>query len=156
MKEDERAIEGLPLKLLIIAVVLAIALPMVYSSIRYYDTQRLKQDVESQAEFIGSKARQLRVHGEGNSEVINIDIRDGLFRSVEFLEIGNETFRDRIRWSVEGQGDSHHRIEGDVNLVSDDGPLMLREGEHRLRLECKFGEVNGSEEDMLYIKIERL
>ena len=152
LDEDKRGLEGLPLQLLIIAMVLSIGLPVVYSSIRYHDTQRVLQDLEEQAVFIGEKARQVYLHGEGNSEVLTIQLDYGMFNEIEFLEVTNETYRNQIQWRLRGGQGGRHFVRDDFPLISEETPLKLREGEHRLRLRCEFGPISEAEEELLYVK----
>ncbi len=155
LKEDEQGLEGLPLQLLIIAVVLSIGLPIVYTSIRHYDTQRVLHEMEDKATFIGEKAKQLQLHGEGNSDVVSFELRGGIFRNVKYLELANTTFRSRLRWEISGGQGGSHLIENEVPLVSDNAPLRLGEGQHELIMECKFGVPQGMDQEILYIEVSR-
>ncbi|MFW6064524.1 MAG: hypothetical protein ACOC8Y_03000 [Candidatus Natronoplasma sp.] len=154
--EDERGLEGLPLQLMIIALVLSLGLPVVYSSIRYQDTQRVLQDLEEQAVFIGEKARQIYLHGEGNSDILTLQLEDGMFREIEFLEVTNGTYRDQIQWKLRGGQGGRHFVGDNFPLISEETPLRLEKGEHRLRLECKFGSPSEMEEELLYIEVSKI
>ncbi|MFP4002073.1 MAG: hypothetical protein ACLFSM_06200 [Thermoplasmata archaeon] len=156
LTQDERALEGLPLQLLIIAIVISIGLPVVYGSIKTQDSRRMMQEMEEQAVFIGQKAKQLYLHGEGNSDIITLELEDGIFHEVGFLEVTNETFRDQIQWSISGGKEGRHFIKEDVLLFSDETPLRLGEGEHRLKLECHFGSPLDTEDKTLYIEVTPL
>ncbi len=154
--EDERGIEGLPLQMLIIALVLSIGLPVVYSSIRYHDTQRVLQDLEEKAFFISEKARQIYLHGEGNSDVLDIQLENGMFQEIEFLEITNGTYRNQIQWRLRSGDGGRHFVREDFPLISEETPLRLGRGDHRLRLECEFGTPSEMDEEHLYVKISRI
>lgn len=156
LNRDEQGLEGLPLQLLIIAVVLSLGLPIVYGSIRNYDSRRMMEDMEEQAVFIGQKARQLYLHGEGNSDTITLDIEDGIFHRIEFLEVTNGTFEHQIRWRISGGHSGRHFIPQEVLLFSNETPLRLEEGEHRLRLECQFGSPREMEDRGLYVEVTLL
>ncbi|MEF8873652.1 MAG: hypothetical protein V5A88_03150 [Candidatus Thermoplasmatota archaeon] len=153
LNSDSRALEGLPLQLLIIMVVLAIGIPAVYTSVMYYDTQNMIQKVENQVEYIEEKAKMMRAYGPGNSDVITVDLEPGMFRDVQYLELGNRTFTNLIQWKIEGGHTGLHTV-GDISLISRSGEAMrLGSGSHQLRMESKSGDPLGEGEEMLYIEI---
>lgn len=152
ISSDKRGLEGLPLQLLIISMVLAIGLPAVYTTVEHYDTESVIQNVESQAEFIAEKAKQLHAYGAGNSEVISVDLEDGLMRSIKFLEVCNQTFRNLIQWETSGGNSGMLLLDNDITLFSED-PIKLGSGSHELKLECSFGDPLGSGEKMQYIEV---
>ncbi len=156
MSNDDRGLEGLPLQLMIIALVLSLGLPVVYSSIRYHDTQRVLQDLEEQAQFIEDKARQIYLHGEGNSDVLTLQLEDGIFREIDFMEITNGTYKNQIQWRLRDGAGGRHFLKNDFPLISEETPLRLGEGEHRLRLECEFGSAQSMEEETLYVEVSEL
>lgn len=152
---DKGGLEGLPLQLLIISMVLAIGLPAFYSSVEYYDTQSVIQNVESQAEFVIEKAKQVHAYGAGNSEVVSIELKDGLVNSIRFLEIGNQTFRNMIQWEISGGNTGMLFLEDDILLFSEE-PIKLRSGSHELRLEGIFGDPLEVGEKMQFIEVSLL
>ncbi len=153
LPSDPRALEGLPLQLLIIMVVLAIGLPVVYTSLTYYDTQNVIQRVENQVEYIEEKAKMMRAYGPGNSDVITVDLEPGIFSGVRYLELGNRTFVNLIRWEVDGGHTGLHTVES-IPLVSEAGEAMiLGSGTHRLRMETRSGDPFEEGEEILYIEI---
>lgn len=156
LNSDDKALEGLPLQLLIIALVLSLGLPVVYSSIRYHDTQRVLQELEEKAHFMGEKARQIYLHGEGNSDVLKLNLENGLFSEIEFLEITNGTYRDQIQWKLHSGQRDRHFIGENFPLISEETPLRLRRGEHKLKFECEFGSPPGMEEELLYVKVSKI
>ncbi|MFP3871725.1 MAG: hypothetical protein ACOC55_01285 [Candidatus Natronoplasma sp.] len=154
LPSDGSALEGLPLQLMIIVLVLAIGVPAVYTSMRYYDTQNVIQKVENQVEFIEQKAKMLYTYGAGNSDVIKVDLEPGVFREVEYMELCNETFRDMIRWKIDDGQTGMHFLGDNISLVSgSDEPLRLGSGTHQLRLETRRGDPFGTGEDTLYVEI---
>ncbi|MBS3816955.1 MAG: hypothetical protein KGY76_05270 [Candidatus Thermoplasmatota archaeon] len=155
LTSDENALEGMPLQMLIISLILAIGLPLVYSSLRHHDTQTVLRRAEEQAESINEKAKQLHAYGEGNSDVISIDLEDGIFSEIKFLELGNKSFRNLIRWEIREGKKGMLLLEDHLSLISDE-PIKLGSGSHELNMECKFGEVQGTEGEMLYIKVSKL
>lgn len=157
MRSDIRGLEGLPLQMLIIMLVLAIGIPAVYSSMTHYEERSTIQRVESQVDFIEEKAKTLYTYGEGNADVIRVDLEGGLFRDVEYLEVGNRSFKNLIRWEVEGGHTGTHIMENDIPLVSEDEePLRLGSGRHRLKMETVYGEPYEEGEEMLFIQISLL
>ena len=155
LTKDERALEGLPLQLMIIALVLSIGLPIVYNSISGYDSSRMMQEMEEQAVSISEKARQVYLYGEGNSDVIEIELQDGIFHSVEFFELDNESVVGQIRLAITGGSEDRHLMP-DFPLFLEEAPLRLDEGEHRLSVECRSGNRADMDEEGLYVEITKV
>jgi len=139
---------------MIIMVVLAIGVPAVYTSTTHYETQNMIQRAENQAEFIGEKAKMMYAYGEGNSDVITVDLEGGIFREIEYLELGNQTFTNLITWEIEGGNRGMYFLDDHISLVSRSRePIRLRSGTHRLRLESCFGDPFESGEDILFVEV---
>lgn len=156
LKRDTKGIEGLPLKLIIVATVLAITLPGVYRSVSHYDTQRTIQNIETQANYFTDKVEQLHKHGVGNSEVIELELNDGVFKSIDYFEIQNNTIYHQVRWSVEDEYDGRISTDENIPIMTEGSSLKLTSGSHEIRLECRYGELKGREDTTLYISAELL
>ncbi len=157
IKRDTSALEGFPYQLMIISAVIALTLPVVYSTWEYYDTQSTLQNVRDEVEFIGQKAEQLFVRGEGNSDEIELNLEDGMFTDVRHVKFGKESSPyQRIDWKV---GDNHEgtsMLPRNIPLVPyEDGErvdeMVLRGGRHILTLTCKMGVLEGNR--TLYIQV---
>ncbi|MFW5928035.1 MAG: hypothetical protein ACOCSL_02445 [Thermoplasmatota archaeon] len=161
LRRDERGLEGMPLQLLIISIVLALAVPTIYSSVEYYDTRRTLKTLKSEIRFIGEKAEQVFVHGNGNSEVIEIDLSDGIFEKINTVKLCEDPDYV-IKWeTIDYRG--QYSIPKRVPLYNGSGTISLLEGSHKIRMTCKYGnpsDPDGSglyfDQDSQYIEIEVL
>ena len=161
LKRDEKGLEGMPLKLLIISVVLAIAIPAVYNSVEYYDTKGTLKNLKSEIQFIGEKAEQVFIHGNGNSEVIEVDFSDGIFEKINIVKLCCEPDYV-IRWETMDYN-GQYSIPKKIPLYNESGEIGLLKGSHKLRMTCKYGNpsnIDGSrsyfDQDSQYLEIEVL
>lgn len=161
LKRDEKGLEGMPLQLLIISVVLAVAIPAIYSSVEYYDTRRTLKNLKSEIQFIGEKAEQVFIHGNGNSEVIEVDFDDGIFEKINIVRLcGDPDYV--IRWETMDYN-GQYSIPKKIPLYNESGEIGLLKGQHKLRMTCKYGnpsDTDGSgsyfDQNSLYLEIEVL
>lgn len=153
IRRDEDGLEGMPFKLLIISVVLAMAIPTMYSSVEYYDTRKVLQDLKSEVRFIGEKAEQVFIHGTGNSEVIEFDLKNGIFERIESVKLcgGPDHI---IRWNT-SEHDGKYVLPKKIPLYNESGVKKLSEGRHELRLTCKFGDPGDHfDQNTQYVEVE--
>ncbi len=165
MKQDERAIEGIPYQLLIISAVIGLTLPVVYSTWEYYDTRSTIQKVRDEVNFIGQKSEQLFIRGEGNRDTIDIDIDGGLFTDIIYVKFGNVEVGDHttpyhwVVWQVGRNHEDFFIMPRNIPLVPYEGEdrmdeMILSNGKHELRLTCVFGDLDGDQSR--YIKVEKI
>ncbi|MEW5936381.1 MAG: hypothetical protein AB1665_00990 [Candidatus Thermoplasmatota archaeon] len=131
-------LEGLPLKLMIVAVVLGISLPIVYTGFRAYDISRLEGAVATEAQRVLSMAEMLHRGGVGNAETITIKIPNGALARVEYLAIGGAfgtPEASSVRYLVGGS--TEQRLSASIQIVSvDNEAVYMGSGVHELHIEC--------------------
>lgn len=141
---DGRALEGLPLKLVIVAVILGISVPLVWSYLSVLDRQQTENGLRSQLDFFVTRVKQVYGGGPGNSANLELDLSDGPFTDVHGVYIGgNCTLRlldcTRIRYTV---GDGPEVVimirDPPVPMTARDGEeLGLSDGEHTVRVQVQ-------------------
>jgi hypothetical protein len=90
-RDDEDAVEGIPFKLIIIVLILAIALPMIWSGLSSYDRTQKENDIKSEIDFIITTIKLVYTSGEDNSQQIDVDFTSSFATKVERVWIGDGT-----------------------------------------------------------------
>lgn len=92
---DNNALEGMPLKLVIIVMMLALTVPSVYASLGDFQEVTSTNSLKNEAEDLASKVHDLAVRGPGNQMTVTIDVpSDGSFMTIggttrsEMMSIG--------------------------------------------------------------------
>jgi hypothetical protein len=135
-------LEGMPLKLAIVAAVIAISTPIIYGGLRSYETAKLEGELESEACAIAEFAKMLYIGGPGNAGSIHLNLRGGVTAHVDYVLVGDEPgapFESCIRYRVRGQPEKPLLVESpNVPLRGADGTAFeLSEGAYDIVLECK-------------------
>ncbi len=76
LRADDNALEDLPLRLLIIAIVMAITVPVVFVGLRDYRIERAETVLETELERLKQLGIQVYTMGVGTAQTIEIDIPD--------------------------------------------------------------------------------
>jgi hypothetical protein len=88
--KDIKAVEGIPLKLIIIVLILAIALPLIWTGLENYDRTQKENDLRNEIEYIITTIKFVYTSGENNSQLIDVNFESGFTTKVERVEIGDE------------------------------------------------------------------
>lgn len=83
---DRRGLEGLPLKLLLVALLISISLPVVASSMDGYRTNVEEAALGAEASRLASSISEVHAAGEGNVRFIDVKVPAGKLA----IEIGGE------------------------------------------------------------------
>ena len=139
-------LEGLPLQLAIVAVVMAISSPIIYGGLRAYEASKLEGQLGSEAGAVAELAKLLYIGGPGNAQALKVDLRGGLTASADYMLVGDVpggAYESCLRYRVRGQAEKTLLVSGpNVPMRGPDGaPLRLLEGAHSLMLECVSGGV---------------
>ena len=137
-------LEGLPLKIAIVAVVMAISSPIIYGSLRAYEMGKLEGQMGSEASAIAELAKMLYLGGPGNAQQLTVNLRGGVTSSADYMLVGDTpdgTYESCILYRVKGMAEKTLLIESpNVPLRAErEAPLKMLEGRHSLMLECKVG-----------------
>ncbi len=130
---DRRGIEGLPLQLLIVAVVAGITAPAVYAGLDAYDRGQVDSRVRGELLRLTRAAQQYVLAG-GGSETLRLDLRGGFLTPVDGVVIGDRA--DGPRRSVVG-----YRIDGDERLIVVEHPAVSMAGPDGAALTLAAGPV---------------
>ncbi|MBI5000757.1 MAG: hypothetical protein HZB92_04425 [Euryarchaeota archaeon] len=141
---DGRGLEGLPLQLLIVAVILGISLPIAYAGFDNYDKSRVDSAARTEASRAMSLAALLYAGGPGNSDTLTIDIPNGVLGHVEYFAIGGALGTldaSSVRYRMVG-GAEQRMTSGNtfVQITTPTGTaLYLSAGKHQVQMECISG-----------------
>lgn len=164
-QSNTKALEGLPLQLLITVIIIAIAAPLSWSYFSIYDSEQTEANLLRELDIFMVRAKQVYTAGEGNIDTFRLEIRDGAVTSVEYVEIGNSLAEhlfqsSEVHYRLSGQSGRHLSIRDPfVPLNSTaDGVLQLKAGTHTLRLECRLSELDldGDGARDLYVQVSRV
>ena len=136
---DAAGIEGLPLQLLIVAIVMGITVPVVYAGLDAYDHGQVARRVEGEVLRLTHAAQQYAVAG-GGAETLELDFRGGSFTSVLYVWIGDRpggAFPNVVRYRIAGEGERAVLVEKPtVSMAGPDGKtLVLGAGTYAIHLE---------------------
>ncbi len=166
IKRDDVGIEGIPYLLIIISIVLAITIPVIYSTWSYYDTQSTIEEANQETAYIGQRAEQLFIRGEGNADTIDVTLSGGLFADIEYIEIGGE-HSDIIEWKIDSDNRGRYILPDNMYLIpyEEDGfgnlerldEMLLTRTRYTLRLTCVVGDLDEVEDGKTrYIRVEKI
>lgn len=143
---DLGGVEGIPLKLIIVMVILAITIPATFKGLERYDRFQTENNLRSELDFLSANIKQIYLNGLGNAQDVDVDFRSGLMSKVEEIQIGDSV---NGIWSAIRYKLSYKNTE--ILLIKNpnipmgymiDGeflPLEIGAGKHTLHLECKEG-----------------
>lgn len=140
MIRDRRGIEGLPLQLLIVAVVAGITAPAVYAGLDVYDRGQVESRVRGELLRLTGAAQQYRIAG-GGSETLDLDLRGGYFTAMERVAIGDRAgspLQSTVRYRIGGDDRTIVVERPSVPMAGPDGEaLALMAGRVSIRLEVR-------------------
>jgi len=144
---DNKAIEGLPLTMIVVMVVLAITIPLIIGSLRAYDRGRVEQELASEIDRFISMVQLVYTSGPGNSAVIEFNAASGSMTHIDSVIFGDEpggSMASIIRYTITG------RVEVMTLLESPNVPMMsssntsfeISSGNYKIMAECVFGNLD--------------
>jgi hypothetical protein len=123
LNSDSSAVEGLPLKLIITALVLSITIPASVNALQAYDRMQAQENVRNEVEHLIISARQVYLGGAGSQRVIEFNPDGGMFYHLDWVSIGD---------AVGGQNESaiFYRFEdGSTKVILISNPRVALRGE---------------------------
>ena len=102
MRPDRLGVEGLPLRLLVTAAVLALTLPAVVGALAAHDLRRTEERVRGEALRVLGLAARLDLAGGGRAS-LTVDLRDGAVTGVRFLRFANAGAAGMAAYELRGQ-----------------------------------------------------
>lgn len=138
---DRCALEGMPLKLMMVALLTSLTAPVVMGSMEDYERAVSRSEMMAEADRLGYLIEDVRSAGEGNRRFISLSIPMACERHSLSMEIGGEVSASSslsIRCLCQGEvfyvvllDDPPARTTTFVN-----GTLRIGAGSHDLVLEC--------------------
>ncbi len=149
---DERGIEGLPLKLLILAIVMGISVPSILAMWSNVERVQIENHLESEMDYLIIRIQQVYRSGPGNAMSVEVNLKSGLMTSIEYVRLGDNLsseMRSTIRWKLSGEAENTLLIEGQIPVCGrSTDAFELNEGHSSLYLEVKK-----KEEGLVYVEI---
>ncbi|MGM0510078.1 MAG: hypothetical protein ACQESD_02995 [Thermoplasmatota archaeon] len=105
MRNDDRAsVIGLPLDLMVIAVVIAVSVPSVWYLSGMYARSQVRNDLENDLEHIDDLMEDMSDGDPGEQRKVTIDINDNPLTSVGYIEAGGMSISDMmtVKYSIDG------------------------------------------------------
>jgi hypothetical protein len=144
---NEGGLEGLPFKLIIISLILALSIPIVVSNWMNYDREQTISFLVSELSYLETHVDQLYNGGlgQGNSRIVEINVRDGTFAKIERVEIGDEdldTLKAKsVRWKLIGEDEQLYVVSKGIPMMAEDGgSFALKHGLNRIYIEVRRSE----------------
>lgn len=85
---DRRGIEGMPLKLMLIGLMVSLSLPAVIGSLDSYEESVAKTSLRTSAEELAAAATEVFVAGEGNVRTLTVEFSPSASRGDGRIEVG--------------------------------------------------------------------
>ena len=107
---DTRGIEGFPLQLLIMFIVVAMVVPMTWNYLEVYSVQQTQQTIDTELNYLEAAVRDVYSMGPGNARVVEMELKGGLMSGLEYMRIGGtpndvwsnlSSFRYKLHGGVE-------------------------------------------------------
>jgi hypothetical protein len=133
--------EGMPLKLMIAAIVVAITVPLIFTSLRAYDYSSVEQQLLTEISEFCALVQSLFMMGPGNTALHEFRIPEGSFAKVDEVRIGDTLGGNRsniIGFRLLGRTEKLTAIQDPCVPLSsrDNDSLILSAGIKKIRLEC--------------------
>ncbi len=136
MRNDRRGIEGLPLRLMLVALLISLTLPTMLSFMQGTSSSISEDKAAEIAREIVGTLEEMAASGPGNVRTVKVpsDLPSGII----FRIGGNSTIdRTRLIWSVDGRENVWY-LAGVTVVTENDRTLTVSAGDS-LRLECPPG-----------------
>jgi len=140
MHEDGRALEGLPLKLMIVLLLVSISFPIFINSYHQYTCVLSSEVIELEIERLESAAISAFLGGPGSKRTVDLNLPRGSEGQIIAIEIGGKcgTAQARcLRYHV-GEISGTKFIEGlPIDITSSNGdPILVSSPGAKLTFEC--------------------
>jgi hypothetical protein len=161
---DEAGVEGIPLKLIIVLVIVAITVPVAWKGLESYDRSQTETNLVMEIDFLAANIKQVYLNGMGNARDVEVDFSDGFVTSVERIEIGDseDGVWSSIRYKMAHKNSQFVLIKNPnipiAHVSQEDAePLVVGPGRHTIHLETKKGydfDSDGTED--IYVEVSRV
>lgn len=143
-KIDRSGLEGLPLKLTIVAITLAISSPIIYGGLATYERSKVEAQLRGEASAIADMAKLVYTGGPGNAQQLKVRLTGGMTAHADYILVGDlegGNFTSCIRYKAKGSPEQTLLVSRpNVPMRSPDNlALKLVEGNYDIMVECKSG-----------------
>ena len=90
LQNSHASVEGLPLQLIITAIVLAITIPLMFGALQSYDKSKVENEIQSEINEFISAVQMVYVSGPGNRAIVEFNAPDGAFTPIDYVKFGDE------------------------------------------------------------------
>lgn len=105
LPRDTRAVEGLPLKLIVTAIVLAITIPLMFGALKTYDKSKVELELNSEIDGFISAVQLIYSSGPGNSAILEFRAARGSFTGLDYVKFGDQpggNYSSVIQYKING------------------------------------------------------
>jgi hypothetical protein len=152
LSSDEKAIEGMPLKLLIVALVMGITIPSILAMWANVEKVQTENHLMSEMDYLKIRISQVYMSGLGNAITVELHLKSGLMTSIEYVLVGGglEThWKSTIRWKLAGEEENLVLLDNGIPVCGGNGEAFeLHEGHSSLYLKVKK-----KEDGLVYVEI---
>ena len=147
LRNNHGSVEGLPLQLIIVAVVLAITVPLMFGALRTYDKSKVENELHSEINEFISAAQLVFVSGPGNRMMVKFHAADGAFTSLDYVKFGDgpgSNYSSVIRYKIGGMQEVPVVLKNpNVPMMSiEDNEFILMPGQYEIIVECFASEID--------------
>jgi hypothetical protein len=135
---DRRGVEGLPLRLLVTAAVLALTLPAVASGLLVHDLHRTDDRIRGELARVLTVAGRLALAGGGRA-TLDLDLRSGVFTSLQSATLRNVSGTGVAEYTLGSQPPRLVTVPGTPPLDLGASGFTAGPGMHTLVLEVDRG-----------------
>lgn len=141
LRADEKGLEGLPLKLLITAIVMGISIPAILATWSNVEKVQVENSLRSEMNYLILRIHQVHRAGPGTSISLDVNLDSGMFTSIDYVLVGDSQgspLKGTIRWKLGGEQEKVIPIKDGIPVCGKDGKAFrLTEGHSSLYLETK-------------------
>ena len=170
MKPDIRrsisGVEGLPLEMIIILIVLAMILPISFSYFNTWNTDRTEQTLLNEIDYLATRIKMVYLTGENNTDMVDFTLSNGLLAEVESVSIGLDPSKEidgqkvptGITYKLSGRPEQTILVQDpEIPMAFKEGDsfdnLELGSGRHTIYLEVKKDPAFSKWVDGIYVEV---
>lgn len=127
--------------MLVTMVVLAITIPLVFSSLRAYDRGRVEATIISEIDEFVSSVQSIYISGPGNSVLVDFDLSPGAMTGIDYVMFGDSpggNLSSVVRYKLNGAPERLLAIVSpNVPMTSNESAaLTIMSGGYSIKAEC--------------------
>ena len=138
-------IMDLPMKIIIIAIIMVITIPIAIAGLNHYRENQVKTDIREELKRLSSKIKEVHRAGNTSTPTIEVTFRGNFFIEINSIKIGDNIlplnkenrggdYAKWIRYKLDGERTRKIEVGELVTNQNHDGPLVLYDGSYKLSL----------------------